>query len=96
MSKKENPLSTYAVVSQLAFSIICPLLIFIVGGYFAVQHFGWADWVMGLFVVLGIIFMLSGGISYLGKLIRIYGKDNDSAPRSFSSREDNDYYDDYK
>lgn len=96
MAKKENPLSTYAVVSQLAFSILTPLLVFIVGGYFASQHFGWPGWAMGVCVVLGIIFMLSGGISYLGKLIRIYGKDDKSAPRSYNSREDNDYYDDYR
>lgn len=96
MAKKENPLSTYAVVSQLAFSIISPLLVFIVGGYFASSHFGWPDWAMAVCVILGIVFMLGGGISYLGKLIKRYGKDNESAPRSFIGRGDNDYYDDYK
>lgn len=96
MAKKDNPLSVYAIVSQLAFTILSPLLIFIVGGYFASRHFGWPDWVMGICVVLGIIFMLGGGISYLGKLISIYGKDNKEAPRSYNSPCDNDYYDDYK
>jgi len=96
MSRNENPLSTYAVVSQLAFSIITPLLVFIVGGHFASEHFGWPDWAMAVCVILGIVFMLSGGISYLRKLIRIYGKDNKNAPRCYNSREDNDYYDDYK
>lgn len=96
MAKKENPLSVYAVVSQLAFAIITPLLVFIVGGYYASRHFGWPDWAMEVCVVLGIVFMLSGGISYLGKLMRIYGKDNKDAPRSYNSPRDNDYYDDYK
>lgn len=96
MSKKENPLSVYAVASQLAFSIIGPLLVFIVGGYFASRHFGWPDWAMGVCVVLGIVFMLGGGISHLGKLMRLYGKDNTEAPRSYNSSADNDYYDDYK
>ncbi len=96
MAKKENPLSVYAIVSQLAFAILTPLLVFIVGGYFASNHFGWPDWAMGICVALGIVFMLSGGISYLGKLMRIYGKDNKEAPRSYNSPSDNDYYDDYK
>ncbi|MGN0687967.1 MAG: hypothetical protein ACI4KA_07680 [Oscillospiraceae bacterium] len=96
MAKKDSPLSTYAVVSQLSFSIICPLLIFIVGGYFAGEHFGWPDWSMAVCVALGILFMICGGVSYLRKLIRIYGKDNKASPKSFSTGEDNDYYDDYK
>ena len=96
MPKHENPLSTYAVASQLAFSIITPLLVFIVGGYFAAEHFGWPDWAMVICVLLGIVFMLCGGISYLGKLIQKYGKEDKNVPRSFNSREDNDYYDDYK
>ena len=95
MAKKDNPLSVYAVVSQLAFTIICPLLVFIVGGYYASKHFGWPEWSMGICVVLGVIFMLGGGISYLGKLIRLYGKDNKDAPRSYNSPSDNDYYDEY-
>lgn len=96
MAKKQNPLAVYAVASQLAFSIICPLLVFIVGGYYASEHFDWPDWAMVICIILGIVFMLGGGISQLGKLISLYGKDNDKAPKSFNSREDNDYYDDYK
>lgn len=93
--KGNNPLGVYAVASQLAFAIISPLLIFIVGGYFACQHFGWSDRVMLIFVILGIVFMLCGGISHLQKLIRLYAKDDNKAPKVFMSREDNDYYDDY-
>ncbi|MBQ9948661.1 MAG: AtpZ/AtpI family protein [Oscillospiraceae bacterium] len=94
--KKNNPFAVYATASQLAFTIITPLLIFIVGGYYACKHFGWPDWAMGLCVALGIIFMLGGGISYLGKLIKMYGKDNKDAPRSYNSPSDNDYYDEYR
>ena len=94
--KKENPFSTYAKVSQLAFVIIAPLLLFLWGGSAAVKHFGLPDWVMGLCVALAIIFMLGGAVSYLGQLVQYYDKNKEKAPKAFtSSRRDNDYYDDY-
>ena len=96
MKKKENLVSIYATVSQLAFSIITPLLIFIVGGSWLSNKYGWPDWAMGICVGLGILFMLAGGGSYLAQLIKIYGKDNNSAPKSYNPPRDNDYYDDYK
>ncbi len=93
--KGSNPLGVYAVASQFAFAVLSPLLIFIVGGYFVSQHFGWPDWAMLICVALGIIFMLCGGISHLQKLIRMYARDDKEAPKVYMSREDNDYYDDY-
>ncbi len=96
MKKNENPFSTYAKVSQLAFVIIAPLLFFLWGGSALVRHFGLPDWVMGVCVALAIIFMLGGAVSYLGQLIRQYDKNKDKTPKAFtSSRRDNDYYDDY-
>lgn len=96
MPKKHSNLSAYAIASQFAYAILSPLIVFIVGGYYATKHFGWPDWAMGLCVGLGILFMLCGGISQLTKIMRIYGKDNEKAPKIYSSREDNDYYDNYK
>ena len=96
MSRKNNNLAAYAVASQFAFSVLGPLLVFIVGGYYASKYFGWPDWAMGLCVALGIIFMLGGGVSQLRKIMSIYGKDNKSAPKSFSSSDDNDYFDNYR
>lgn len=96
MKKKENPLSVYATVSQLAFVIISPLLIFIVGGYYLTSNGDYPEWVMPLCVVLGLVFMIGGAASYLGQLIKRYGKDEKDKPMSFNSRSDNDYYDDYK
>ncbi len=93
--KSNSPLKAYAVASQFAFTIISPLLVFIVGGYFACRHFGWSDGVMLIFVILGIVFMLCGGLAHLSKMIRLYGKDNEKAPKVFTTTEDNDYYDDY-
>ena len=51
MSKNENPISTYAKVSQLAFVIITPLLLFIGGGWFLSKKFGWPDWAQMLLVL---------------------------------------------
>lgn len=96
MKKKDDPISVYVTVSQLAFVIITPLLLFIVGGYFVTQRFGLPEWVMGVCVALGLIFMIGGAVSYLGQLIKLYGKDEKNAPKSYNAPRDNDYYDDYK
>lgn len=97
MKKDENPFSVYAKVSQLAFVILTPLLLFIWGGSALVNHFDLPDWVMGIFIALAIIFMLGGAVNYLATLIRYYEKREKPAPKAFTSRRsDNDYYDDYK
>ncbi len=97
MKKKENPFSVYARVSQLAFVIITPLLLFLGGGSWAVNRFGLPDWVMGICVALAIIFMIGGAVSYLYQLIKMYEKSDKPTPKAFtSSRRDNDYYDEYK
>ncbi|MBQ8791958.1 MAG: AtpZ/AtpI family protein [Ruminiclostridium sp.] len=94
-NKGENPVKTYAIVSQLGFNIITPLLIFIWGGSVLVSKMGLPDWVMALFVVTGIFVMLCGTISYLLQLIKRYDKGDDKkAQKVVSSRRDNDYYDD--
>lgn len=96
MSRKENPFSTYAKVSQLAFVIITPLIVFIGGGWYLSNKYGWPDWAMGICIALGIVFMIGGAASYLFKLIKSYEKTDKPAPRAFTSaRRDNDYYDDY-
>lgn len=97
MKKNENPFSVYAKVSQLAFVIIAPLLLFLGGGSWAVAHFGLPDWVMGICVALSLIFMIGGAVSYVYQLIKTYEKPDQPAPKAFtSSLRDNDYYDEYK
>lgn len=97
MKKSENPLSVYANVSQLAFVIIAPLLLFIWGGSVLVKKLSLPDWMMGVFIALGIIFMICGAGNYIMKLIKMYEKPEKKAPKAFtSSRGDNDYYDEYK
>jgi hypothetical protein len=96
MKKKENLVSVYAMVSQLVFVILTPLLVFIWGGYYVTRKYELPDWVMGLCVALGIIFMIGGAVSYLGQLIKIFSKDEKKVPKSYNAPSDNDYYDDYK
>lgn len=94
-NKNENPVKTYAIVSQLGFNIITPLLIFIWGGSVLVSKMGLPDWVMVLFVIIGIVVMISGTVTYLMQLIKRYDKGDDKkAQKVVSSRRDNDYYDD--
>lgn len=97
MKKNENPLSVYATVSQLAFVIIAPLLLFLWGGSALVNKFDLPDWVMIIFVFLALIFMISGALNYILKLIKMYEKPDERPPKAFtSSLRDNDYYDEYK
>ena len=94
--KKENPFSVYVTVSQLAFVIITPLIVFLAGGGYVVKKYSLPEWVMGVCVALAIIFMLGGAASYIVQLVRRYGKDDGKAPKSYNAPRDNDYYDDYK
>lgn len=97
MNKNENPFSVYATVSQLAFVIIAPLLLFLWGGSALVKKLGLPDWAMGVCVALALIFMICGAGNYIMKLIRMYEKPQERQPKTFtSSRGDNDYYDEYK
>ena len=51
---------------------------------------------MVICVILGIVFMIGGAVSYLFTMIKNCEKDTKPAPKAFtSSRRENDYYDDY-
>ena len=95
MNKKDTPHKVYAVVSQIGFLVITPLLIFIWGGSVLVNNFSLPAWVMILLVFAGIITMISGVGTYLKNLIKMYGgKDDKKTYKDLSDRRDNDYYDD--
>lgn len=95
MSGKKSPFAAYAVASQLAFVILAPLLLFIVGGHYVCEYYDLPDWVMVVCILLGILFMVSGAISHIMKLIRIYGRDDKTKYRRYNSDpRDNDYDDD--
>lgn len=94
-NKKDNPLKVYAVVSQIGFLVLTPLLIFIWGGSVLVDKLSLPSWVMILLVFAGIITMISGVGTYLKNLIKMYGgKDDKKNYKYLSDRRDNDYYDD--
>lgn len=96
MSGKKSPFAAYAVASQLAFVILAPLLLFIVGGHYVCEYYDLPDWVMVVCILLGILFMVSGAISHIMKLIRIYGRDDKTKYRRYNiDPRDNDYDDDY-
>lgn len=92
--KGDNPFSVYAVASQIGFMVILPLLVFIWGGSWLVERFGLPQWVMAVFIALGIITMLSSVGAYLGKMMKKYGKSD--APKMSELHhdvKDHDYYD---
>lgn len=95
MSGKKSPFAAYAVASQLAFVILAPLLLFIVGGHYVCEYYDLPDWVMVVCILLGILFMVSGAISHIMKLIRIYGRDDKTKYRRYNSDPRDNDYDDY-
>jgi len=97
MSGNRSPWTAWAMASQLAFVILAPLLLFIVGGNYVCRKYELPDWAMVIFIILGVLFMISGAISHIMKMIRMFAKDDKSAYRKYlSDPKDNDYYDDYK
>lgn len=97
MSGRKSPFQAYAVASQLAFVILAPLLLFIVGGHYLVERYDLPDWVMVVCILLGILFMISGALTHIMKMIRMCGKEDKSKYRSYhSDPKDNDYDDEYQ
>lgn len=70
--KKGNPLSAYAIVSQVGFMVIVPLVFFIWGGSWLIDKFSLPSWLMIVFSLLGIITMISSVGTYLRKIIKMY------------------------
>lgn len=95
-AKRDNPFSAYAIASQVGFLVICPLLLFIWGGSWLVQRFELPNWLMIVFVFVGIFVMIGSVTSYLYRMIRMYGGDKKPDPGSKLSHDlrDHDYYDD--
>lgn len=99
MKKNDNPFSIYVQVSQLAFVIVTPLLVFLLGGSYVVKRFALPDWVMLVCIGLAILFMISGAVNFIVKTLAYYEQRDKKKkqPMAFtSSRRDNDYYDEYQ
>jgi hypothetical protein len=91
--KGQSPLSVYAVAGQIGFAVATPLVVFIGGGSWLVDRFGWAEWVKIVFVLLGIAAMVGSVASYLRGLLRAYDDLREKEPPP-SDKRDHDYYDD--
>lgn len=94
--KNDNPIAVYAVVSQIGFIVLGPLLVFVIGGTALADWLNWPDWVDIVFVAMGILTMLAGSLRYLQQLIKMFDKVESGAGTSevSHSRRDHDYYDD--
>lgn len=93
--KRENPFSAYAAASQIGFMVIVPLLIFIWGGSWLVEKFSLPQWLIVVFIALGILTMISSVGSYLMKLARKYGKsETPKVSELHHDTRDHDYYGD--
>ena len=73
----ENPTSSgtklianYTAGSQFGFTVIAPLLIFIVGGSYAADYFHWIDAVRNGLIILGVVLMFCSLVAYTAQLIR--------------------------
>lgn len=96
-NKKDNPFKAYAVASQIAFIVLTPLLIFVVGGSWVTEHFSLPGWVELICVFVGIGLMISCSVTYLNKIIKLYS-DNEKEQKYAHlkhDRKDNDFYDDH-
>ena len=92
---KNNPFSVYAVVSQIGFMVIIPLLVFIWGGSWLIGRFSLPQWLMAVFIALGLITMISSVGSYLMKLTKKYGKTEvPKMSELHHDTRDHDYYGD--
>lgn len=94
MNKKDNPIRVYAIVSQIGFLVVVPLVVFIWGGGWLIEKFSLPDFLMVVFVLAGIIAMISGTGTYIMKLIKMYDTDKKEDYKLYSDPKDNDYYDD--
>ncbi|MDR1755303.1 MAG: AtpZ/AtpI family protein [Eubacterium sp.] len=85
-------LKTYVIAGQLSFAILTPLLIFVVGGAWAVRRFDLPVFFAVIFIMFGILTMIGSLVSYLRRLISIYGKDKKDKHRKYKTdRKDYDY-----
>ena len=99
MNKKDNPFTAYSVVSQIAFIVLTPLLLFIWGGTWLVSEFSLPSWLNIVFILLGIIVMVSSAAAYLSKVIRMYDNKKDKQKSEYdylkNDSKDYDYYDEH-
>lgn len=88
----KNHIQTYTVVSQVGFMVITPLLLFIGGGSWLINRFELPSWLMIVFIVVGILTMVSSVATYLIKIMKMLddGKKDEYGKLKHDKR-DHDY-----
>lgn len=66
-------------LTQLGLSVVCPLLLFILGSVWLRDHFGWGQWIVAVGIILGAVGAAGGLISSLRSIERLSadGKKNE-------------------
>jgi membrane protein DedA with SNARE-associated domain len=89
LSDKDSPLRVYTIAGHLAWLVITPLLVSVGGGNWLVTKMGWSGRVMILFVLLGLVVMISSTAMYFKQLIKMY--DEPKPPKPPEDMNDYDY-----
>lgn len=92
--KRQNPFSVYAVVSQVGFMVVVPLLLFFWGGSWLINRFSLPGWLMIVFAVTGIAVMISSVGTYLKKMIKMYDSKEEKTHPLHHDLRDHDYFED--
>jgi len=87
----QNPYAYYVIFTHIAFVVAVPLIFFMGGGIWLAERMGWADWTKIFFILLGVTAMLASLISYIYKLVKMYGG-TDGKPAFKRSKKDSDYF----
>jgi hypothetical protein len=72
LDNKDSPLKAYIVAGHLAWVIITPLVVFIGGGSWLVDRFGWDNRIKIVFVMIGLVVMILSTASYFIQIIKMY------------------------
>jgi len=91
--KKNGLLNAYSTVSQLAFVVATPLLVFIWGGSWLIKRFGLPEQMRAVFIILGVVAMIASLVSYFCYLAKTFGNTEKDKRYPYARRE-TDYYDD--
>ena len=88
----KHHIQTYVIVSHVGCMVITPRLRFIGGGSWLVNRFELPSWLMIVFIVLGILTMVSSVATYLIKIMKMFdnGK-KDQYSKLKHDKRDHDY-----
>jgi surface polysaccharide O-acyltransferase-like enzyme len=87
----KNPFAHYVIFTHIAFTVAVPLIFFIGGGVWLAERMGWADWTKLVFILIGIASMLVSLITYIVKLVKMYGE-SDEKQAVKPNKKDSDYF----